>query len=66
MMLGKPVPSTQNGLNKKCSLNLITFGAGFLDRWCLRAKFDIMNPDSKIHKNKDGDFLNGLEGFKSK
>ena len=30
MMLGKPVPSTQNGLNKKCSLNLIAFGAGFL------------------------------------
>ena len=31
------------------------------DRWVLRAKFGISNPDLKKYKNKDGSFKKGLE-----
>ena len=55
MMLGKPVSSTQNGLNKKCSFNLLTFGAGFLTNFCfadLMQVSEIKLGDGNIFKFK--------------
>ncbi len=36
----------------------------YSNRWVLRAKHGIQNPDLKKYKNKDGSFIKGLEGFK--
>ena len=38
----------------------------FYDRWVLRAKYGINNPDLKIYKDKDGAFLKELKGLKTK
>ena len=38
----------------------------YWNRWNVRAKFGIKNPDKKIYKDKDGEFLKGLEGLKCK
>ena len=38
----------------------------YWDRWGLRAKFGIKNPDKKIYKDKNGEFLPELKGFKCK
>ena len=36
----------------------------YFNRWVLRAKHGIKNPDLKIYKKADGSFIAGLEGFK--
>ena len=38
----------------------------YWNRWNVRAKFGIKNPDKKIYKDKNGEFLIGLEGLKCK
>ena len=35
------------------------------DRWALRVKHDVSQPELKIYKNKDGTYLPGLEGFET-
>ena len=62
-----PTPSNPNPkpwitpTTESCAMLAIE---NYFNRWVLRAKHGIKNPDLKIYKKADGSFITGLEGFK--